>query len=95
MSFLDQHELAIDPVFIKRVEMALVKSSIFVVAESPSTDNHVNRTAYATEVLNDPERHAENMAKGVATNASITLESTDADIEFTVNSMFDAYAGKP
>ncbi|NBD36738.1 MAG: hypothetical protein GVY30_12180 [Chloroflexi bacterium] len=93
MSFLDQVALAENQEFVRRVQMAMVKSAVAVVAEDPATAHHATRAQWATQVLRDPEHYADRVAFGVVTNASITAESTDNDIEFTVNSQWNAYAG--
>jgi hypothetical protein len=92
-TFLEQAELAADQTFILRVRQALVKSCGEVSAENPATGNHLNRLKFANSALLDPERMATVMAMGVATNPVITADSTDDDIRFTINSIFDAYAG--
>lgn len=54
-------------------------------------DAHRRRTRLAREVLLKCDRLAKSMAPGVASNAAITTD--DNDIEFTVNSIWSAYAG--
>jgi hypothetical protein len=93
MSFLSQQQLAQDADFRLRVRNALAKAAINVCAEAPETTNHTNRCNFATLALRDPERYGDVVAQGVVTNAVITAESADDAIEFTVNSMFNAYAG--
>jgi hypothetical protein len=91
--FAGRQRLAFDTVFISRVQHAMLKAAINVQAEASNTTNHTNRSGYAHAVLNDPNRYGPLFAQGVVTNASITDTSTDSDIEFTVNSLWDAYAG--
>lgn len=93
MNLLDQAQTARNSIFTWRVTQALVKACIAVAAEDPATPNHANRIEYSKEVLNDPERAGQVVAMGVVTNTSIDASSLDSDIEWTVNSMFDAYAG--
>lgn len=93
MAFLDQAELAVTTTFQNRVRHAMVKVAIAIQAEDGATLNHANRSSYARAVLNDPNRHAPLFAQGVVTNATITAASSDGDIEFTVISIWDAYAG--
>ena len=90
--FTDQYDLATNNGFIKRVGMAMVKAAVAVCAET-YTDDTPARATWATQVLRDPEHYARKMAFGVARNNVITVESSDADIEFTVNSIWNAYAG--
>jgi len=93
-SFLDQYEIANNPDFLKRVRQASIKAAIDVMAELENTPNHANRIAFANKVLIEPERYGNVLAFGVLTNAMISLASEDNDIQFTINSLFDAYAGK-
>ena len=92
MSFKDQLGVAQNGDFIRRVQMAIIKSALAIQAEDPATANHAQRSALAYKVLHEPEAYAPKFAMGVATNPVITAASEDADIEFTVNSMWDAYA---
>ena len=93
MSFQDQYALADDPVFQQRVTVAAVKSAIAVMNEAPTTPSHSERATYATKVLGQPEVEGMNQALGCVTNAAITAESLDSDIEFQVNAQWNAYAG--
>jgi hypothetical protein len=93
MSFQDAFALADTPEFQRRVTVALVKSAVAVMAEGSSAPNHQLRGTYASKVLASPEVEGMNMALGVTTNAAITENSSDSDIEFTINTLFDAYSG--
>lgn len=98
MTFAEQAALAADETFQVRVRGAAVKSALAIMADTPTNtpeaiDTHRRRAALAREVLLDPSRLAASMAPGVASNAAITAESSDNDIEFTVNSIWSAYAG--
>lgn len=93
MSFLEQYDLAIDPLFISRVEMALAKSAVAVSSEDPTTAYHDTRAAYSKRVLDAPASAATSAAVAVASNPAITEVSTDADIEFTINASWNALAG--
>lgn len=96
MTLETQSDLAKNPAFIDRVRSSLVAACIAVTSEVDTTPNHANRIAYANAALLEPERNASVVAFGVATNATIDaagLAATDNDINFVVNSLFDAYAG--
>lgn len=99
MAFIDQAALARNEDFIKRVRVALCKACIAVCSEAyggagqPSAAQHNKRAEWGTATLRDPDPVAIQAAWGVTSNAAITAQSTDSDIEFQVNSMFDAYAG--
>ncbi len=93
MAFTDDYELANDEVFKQKVQMAMVKSGLAVVSEDPGTAYHEKRATYANQVLKNPSGSAADMAYGVSSNVAITGASSDADIEFTVNANWNAYAG--
>jgi len=93
MSFLTQAALAADPTFIARVAQAAATAAKNVMAEAANTNGHVLRTNMANQVLRSPSSWGSLIAIGVATNPTITGASTDGDIEFTVNSLWDAYSG--
>jgi hypothetical protein len=98
MTFEEQAALAADTTFIVKVQQAAVKSAAAVLADVPDNtpeaiEVHRKRCRLGNEILQDPGRMALSMARGVVTNPSITAEATDAEIEFTVNSVWNAYAG--
>lgn len=95
MSLNDQAQLATFPTFRERVLIATVQAARDVAAEEPSGDARKDdlRSTLATNVLNDPEGYMDRFAWGTAANVAITYESTDSDIQFTVNSMWDSVAG--
>lgn len=93
MSFQEQVDLAESTSFVARVQMAMVKAALAVAAEDAATEHHATRSQWATQVLRDPAHYAARMAYGVAANGAVTTDSTDSDIEFTVNSIWNAYAG--
>ncbi|MGZ0147156.1 hypothetical protein ACXJJ3_08800 [Kribbella sp. WER1] len=95
MSLLDQAQLARFEGFADRVLVAAMQAAADVAAEAPSGDQRRDslRKTLATNVLNDPEGYHVRFAWAVARNVAITFESTDSDIQFTVNSMWDGMAG--
>lgn len=99
MTLTEQYTLASNEIFIGRVLMAAVTAAIEIGGEEcggtdePTVDQHLLRSAWAQRVLQDPLGEAYNLAMGVAANPAITTESTDSDIQFTVNSLINDYAG--
>lgn len=95
MSLLDQAQLAKHQGFRDRVLTAAVQAAVQVAAEAPSGDQRKDdlRATLATNVMNDPMGYVERFAWSVVQNAAITYESTDSDIQFTVNSVWDGLAG--
>lgn len=93
MGLVAQYELAQQRDFIERVTIAMMQAAIAIANEGTETANHALRARHAARVLNEPEHFAPGFALGVASNPAITAESTDSDIQFTVNSNWDAFAG--
>ncbi len=93
MTLNAQYTLAQNQTFIERVTMAMMQAAIAIANESAAAANHALRARHAARVLNEPQHFAPGFALGVASNPAITAESTDSDIQFTVNSNWDAFAG--
>jgi hypothetical protein len=102
-TLLEQVNIATDGNFVRQVQQALVKTALSVAGEADDTKNHAKRLVHANRVLLDPARWAQLAAYGVATSMdtggksegaaiAISAKSADVDIEFLVNSQFDAYA---
>jgi hypothetical protein len=94
-SFTESAYLARYPTFVDRVMVAMVSAAqqIGEEAQSVAVDHFRLRRALATNVLGDPDGWAPKFALAVVTNQVITLASSDSDIQFTVNSMWDSIAG--
>jgi len=99
--FAEMASIAASGQFQSRVEYCLKKAAVAVMAEDAGTTNHADRVTYATSVLEGGASVAE-AAKAVVTNSTLTASGdsdatdmgiTDSDLEFTVNSMFNALAG--
>jgi hypothetical protein len=100
MAFADQYDLArpgaTADAFEKRVFEAMMTAAHQIVGEdqgSMTGTNHKKRHDLAHAILNAPDEHIQNFKDSVVTNASITAASTDADVQFTVNSNFGDIAG--
>ena len=93
MTLATQYALARSPDFMARVAIAMIQAAIAISNESSAVNNHALRARHAARVLNEPEHFAPGFALGVASNPAITAESSDSDIQFTVNSNWDAFAG--
>lgn len=96
MSKIADHEA-----FVARVRYCAKKAAVAVMAEAPETASHAERVAYAKQLL-DGTASASSYAQAVVTNATLTASGeldpaqfgiSDGDLEFTVNSMFNAMAG--
>jgi hypothetical protein len=108
-SLQDQYNLAVDPVFQSKVRMASIQSAIAIQAEPRRKgfeSYYDKRSALANTVLGttanssgaigiiqDVDVVVQRFAYAVASNPSIDAPSSDSDIQFTVNSIWDALAG--
>lgn len=82
--------------FVERVQAAVVKAAVDVAAETPAeTERSRLRRALSARILENREGldYAQRFALAVAVNPVITKSSSDNDIQFTVNSVWDAVAG--
>lgn len=82
--------------FVERVEAAVVKAAVDVAAETPDASERSRlRRALSARILEnrDGVNYAARFALAVAVNPVITKTSSDNDIQFTVNSVWDAMAG--
>jgi len=83
--------------FLLKIKYEMVKAAIAVMAEAAATVGHAARITYAGKIL-DGSASVEQMAIGVATNTTIKghIEAERdyvPDLPFTINSLFNAYAG--
>lgn len=86
------------PRFVRRVMATAVKAAISVGNEAPDAANperSTARRALAINVLNAPEAYAARFAYAMATNATITVDSIDGDLDWTISTVWDAIAGAP
>jgi hypothetical protein len=94
MSLSDMTDLAVYPPFIRTVTSAATTAAVNVGAEEfDGTTYKLQRRALVKEVLTNPTLWGERFAYAVARNTAITFTSSDNDIQFTVNSVWDAMAG--
>lgn len=90
------HDLSSWPPFVRRVESAMVKAATEVGAEpAEPTPRSQLRRALSVNVFTDLAGYADRFALAVAANPVINHESTDGDVQFTVNSVWDTIAGAP
>jgi hypothetical protein len=91
----NQYTVATDPTFQHRIEMLMLKAAANVQAESPDAEHHDRRSALARQIFHDPAGFAQRFAAAVAADpngAGINLASTDNDLLFTINALFNAFA---
>ena len=99
-TFTDIYIVATAYGFQQRVNYALTVAAINIMAEAANTANHVQRVALAKQIL--AGGFPGSAYYGVLTNGTIAAEENsasagqnipDADIQFAVNSIFNALAG--
>jgi len=91
---MDIHDLAQNPAFVRRVTAGAVHAAVDVGAEEyDGTQYKIMRRALSRSVITDADTWGAVFAWGVAANPVITVESSDGDIQYTVNSLWDAVAG--
>lgn len=95
MALADQADLAMSVGFRKRVLMAALNAARDVSSEPPSEDGatDIKRAQLAYGILSNPGSYEDRWAWAVAASAMITYTSSDSDLQWTVNSLFDALAG--
>jgi hypothetical protein len=89
----ERSTLGADPTFRARCQSAALQAATDVMAEPPDTHGHEERTAYANKVLLNPSLQSQAIAFGVAAAPAIHEASTDSDVQFTINSLWDAWSG--
>lgn len=99
---LTRARLAEDSDVQARVSFLAVKVALSVMAENPDTccgadveasrAQYVERARLAAYVIRDPRSVAYRIALAVLTNVSLNQNSTDADLEATVRTQWNAYA---
>lgn len=97
MAYTDQAALAADATFRSRVRMAMTVAAVQIAAEAQGSQDagiYGKRQALANAVLlGSGGNYLEAFAWAVAENAAITSGSLDSDIQFQVNSVWNALAG--
>jgi len=87
----EQEELANNPDFQVKIKLASLKAANDLLA---AIDQPTYVTHYAQSVVTEPNASwwISSMTYGVLTNPAIDENSSDSDIQFTVNSIFEKYA---
>lgn len=87
--------------FRNRIDYFVVKAALSIMSESAGTASHSERVTFANKVFNS-DYNLDQYVDAVLTNATVltNLSATesdnginDADMEFTVNSFYNAFAG--
>ncbi len=101
LNFGDLMIISSDGRFQNRCSYSLDVAAVNVIAESTTTANHAQRTAYAKNIVSG-NFNPRIVSIGVLTNSTISSEATlagpdfaipDGDIQFTINTLFNDFAG--
>lgn len=96
MSFTDQATLAADTSFQLKVRVAVVTAAKDVMGEDKGSMSDTvfgKRQQFAFQVINSSLGYLDRFVWAVVANPVITNASSDSDIQFTVNSLWDDLAG--
>lgn len=99
MAYIDQYLLGEDSTFQHRVQQAMFTAAVAIQGEvigSMGAAQLAKRQALSHAVLSQagsPGGMTSRFARLVAANPAVTGSSTDSDIQFTVNSLWDDVAG--
>jgi hypothetical protein len=96
MALLDQAQLAQSTDFNSKVQMAMYIAAQDITNEAVVAGYetyHQKRLALAQVVQQAPGGLSSQFAWGVVANPVINVNSPDGDIQFTVNSLWDTFAG--
>lgn len=97
MAYVDQYALAKDVTFNQRVQVAMMTAAVQIAAEAKGGATGTlfdKRQQLATLVLQSGGNATlQWFVWAVVTNGAVTGASLDSDIQFTVNSMWNAIAG--
>lgn len=79
------------------VKYYTIKAAVAIMAEDAGTESHAERVVYANMVLSGAAS-VDEYAIAVATNSTVlgkilADQPYDSDLEFVVNSLFNAFAG--
>lgn len=84
--------------FQHKVKYYMQTAALAIIGEDGETAGHTERLAYAIDILSG-DANIKEFSIGVVTNSTIAAtinmgnEPSDSDIEFTVNSMINDFAG--
>jgi len=104
MTLANAYNLSGTVAFKQKVRSATVQAALDVAAEDAGTARHAERLALSSQILTNPDHWANLFAIGVANNATIQTDfpppshamsgveaTVDGDIQFVVNSLYNAY----
>jgi hypothetical protein len=95
MAAIDNYNLAMDADFRKKVQSLMLKSALAVAGEDPTDkqDPYIRKRANSANFTIYNQDKAVNILSHLITSmGTLDLQSTDNDIEFMINSVWDDYS---
>lgn len=90
----ERYDLGADPIWRGRCQSAALQAATNIMSEDTTTAGHAQRADFANKVLLQPSLTSPAIGFGVACQPGITgKDASDSDIQFTINSMWNAWAG--
>jgi hypothetical protein len=74
MDYLATANLRADADFVKRVEIAIAKFALYILAESPSTPNHAARYRWADQAIKNTPAFAQALLTAVVLDAAVQAD---------------------
>lgn len=96
MAYVDQYDLTQDTIFKKKVRVAMFTAAVDVLGEDKGTmDFHEwsRRHQLGKRIFAESDAFLQQFLDAVTTNAAITSSSTDSDIQYQVNQVYNDVAG--
>jgi hypothetical protein len=96
MALEDNYDLPRIPSFQRKIEVAMMSTARNVTNESINSNYltyHNKRSELAKSILNGPQNYVEPFAKNAAAVGTLSYTSSDGDIQYVVNQIFDSIAG--
>jgi hypothetical protein len=96
VSYTTQAALASDTSFRDRVRLALATAAVDVMGEAKGSMSDTvfgKRQSFAYSVISNSNGYVDRFAWAVVANVAINNASSDSDIQFTVNSLWNDMSG--
>jgi hypothetical protein len=94
MPYVDQYTLSGDPVFLTRVEMAMLDYCNDVQKEAETVNGHNLRKAAAAKAMGDPIGNARLVAKVICGSIpTLTANVTDPQLKQAISNTWDLLSG--
>jgi hypothetical protein len=87
ISYTEQAALAVDNLFLRRAQMAVVKFANYILNEDPATANHASRYAWARNAILNSQSVAVALAPAVVMGPVVgaaLLATTDTELQVAV-----------